>query len=207
MRQTSLRYNTVRRHHPAFLHFALFDLPLMHPFTLVLASLVATSSAIGYCSRCTGGLLSNTEYYDFLGPYIPSDPQAFKRGRDLYDPWTHGKRYHVAMQDDGNLVLYDCVAKGPIWAVKPHVPWVYCMSAPRSSETLVMQGDGNLVIALWDGLPIWNSNSSKRGVGPYCATISLSGKLVILDSACTRIWSHDGSTAPPGVVANSTYEP
>ncbi|KAF0719535.1 Aste57867_979 [Aphanomyces stellatus] len=134
-----------------------------------------------------------------------------KTRRDLTDPLTNGLQFRATLQDDASLVLYDTQLHKPIWAVKPHIPWYYWLSDwhAGSNSMLVIQGDGNLVIKSCD-TPVWASGTSKKGVGPYCLTISLAGKLVILDSQCTRLWSHDGSLrrdVSERVLANSPFEP
>ncbi|KAF0705295.1 Aste57867_7077 [Aphanomyces stellatus] len=175
---------------------------------LVMVSFRATTLSQFHCHRYTDGLVSPTP--NDLNTHTAVLDTLYSQRRDLLDPATKGQKVRATLQDDANFVLYDTQTTKPIWAVKPSIPWYYWLSDAhaRSHAILTIQSDGNLV--LYTVKPRWDSNTSKQGIGPYCLTISLAGKLVILDSQCTRLWSHDGSPRPDtnaSVLATSDFEP
>ncbi len=109
-------------------------------------------------------------------------------GQGLYDGQvvTHG-RYVLAMQDDGNLVIY----RGPTprWASG---------TVGDSGDWLVMQGDGNLVIYSDLGVALWASGTS--GDPGASARLTASGSLTVaLDG--TTLWTTAAPRSvryPPG---------
>jgi hypothetical protein len=74
--------------------------------------------------------------------------QMLKRGQSL----TSGTgEYKLAMQDDGNLVLY--AGNKALWASN---------TDGQAVEKCVMQSDGNLVLYLYNGKPVWASNTNGK---------------------------------------------
>jgi hypothetical protein len=53
--------------------------------------------------------------------------------------------------------------------------------------TLVYQGDGNLVLYRWDGVPLWSSGTP--GTSPGEAAMQGDGNLVVYDGGGTPLWS------------------
>lgn len=108
--------------------------------------------------------------------------------------WASGTAYgpgkppvpsHLAMQTDGNLVIYvdDSVA-WPLWATMT--------SGPNSK--LVMQSDGNLVI--YSGSrPLWSTKTGKirYDVLPSGATLKSGQALISSDGRYTAIMQADGN--------------
>lgn len=76
-------------------------------------------------------------------------------------------KYFLAMQDDGNLVLYRATG-APLWATGTH---------GQSIRHAVMQGDGNLVLYNYAGQPRWASNTAGNP-GAYLV-VQCDGNLVI----------------------------
>lgn len=74
---------------------------------------------------------------------------------------THeGRRFHLIMQADSNLVLYFTNKYGverPIWATNTNRPG-------QGSPYLIAQQDGNLVLYS-NGEPLWSSNTAVFQVG------------------------------------------
>ncbi|KAF0685338.1 Aste57867_22758 [Aphanomyces stellatus] len=155
---------------------------------LIAFLLVATavSSAVGqtYCHRCTGGLLSNAN--------DGGDRLQAPTRRMLVDPWTQGSLRYATYQRDDNFVLYSFSTghRMPVWDAKSWSAWYTDASILRQTGQgqVIMQGDGNLVLVVLDRV-VWSTETSMRGVGPYCLTLSMSCHLVILDSDCKTIWS------------------
>ncbi|KAF0684089.1 Aste57867_23912 [Aphanomyces stellatus] len=71
-------------------------------------------------------------------------------------------RAKVQMQWDSNLVLYFAYEQQPTFASH---------TQNSGGSRVVMQGDGNLVMYRYDGLPAWASHIDGFGVGPYCLNI------------------------------------
>jgi len=85
------------------------------------------------------------------------------------------------VQSDGNIVIYENgIAK-----------WASNTSRGTGEYKLVMQGDGNLVLYKnsWGiDTPIWASNTSGRGAGPFAAVVK-DGNLAVYDSNKNIIWN------------------
>lgn len=77
----------------------------------------------------------------------------YKQGIPLWASGTDGKNVSfLAMQTDGNLVLYD----------KSYRPLWYTGSSNTRANRLIMQQDGNLVLYTRDNRPIWASGTANR---------------------------------------------
>jgi hypothetical protein len=110
----------------------------------------------------------NTSYVNTTMP----DGYLFP-GQSLY---TANRTYRLAMQTDGNLVLYDQNMK-PLWDTGTSgIPVAY----------VSLQGDGNLVLYSQSGRPVWNSNTV--GNSGDNLTIQQDGNLVIYSSGDTPLW-------------------
>ncbi|KAF0691250.1 Aste57867_17482 [Aphanomyces stellatus] len=141
---------------------------------------VASASGQMYYHRCTGGPLSNAK--------DGGDRLERPHHATLVDPWTKGKLCEATYQDDGNFVLYKS------WYMDPSI------LGQEGKGRVIMQGDGNLILELHEGLVAqdftgWNSDTSKRGTGPYCLTLSMSCHLNFLDSDSQTIWFVPKATA------------
>lgn len=66
--------------------------------------------------------------------------------------YSDNGQYHLAMQTDGNLVVY-----GPAGAV-----W-QSQTSGSGGNRAVMQGDGNLVVYRADNTAVWSSKTSRPG--------------------------------------------
>lgn len=103
-----------------------------------------------------------------FGNLVFTGSLEFARGSNMSDRLLKGQklnrgefltssngRYSLAMQEDGNLVLYITGTIVPVWSSRTcgeRVAW------------LAMQEDGNLVIYKTDGTPIWKTDSSASDV-------------------------------------------
>jgi len=93
---------------------------------------------------------------------------------------TSGSR--LAIEDDGNLVLYD-VSKGSVhWSSNSNANGV----APY---TLTMQNDGDLVIVDSQNTKFWSSNTANIGCAPYKLKVRDVRSLKIVDCNEEPIWS------------------
>ena len=92
-------------------------------------------------------------------------------------------RYRLAMQADGNLVLYRTDDNAPLWASQ---------TAGRGGARAVMQGDGNLVIyADGDGGAVWASETA----GNPGATLAVQDDgNVVLYAGGTALWATETAT-------------
>ena len=103
---------------------------------------------------------------------LPSGQQLLA-GESL---WSCDGRFHLAMQSDGNLVLYQ--ANGPIWATGTN---------GRGGVKARMQTDGNLVVYTSGGTAIWASNTNGHS-GAYAA-VQNDGNFVVYSSGGTALWA------------------
>lgn len=86
-------------------------------------------------------------------------------------------RYRLALQGDGNLVLYDEVEKKPLWA--NNTPGI-------SPKEMAMQGDGNVVLYDSDGKPRW-STGTVNNANAYLL-VQDDGNLVVYRSTGEPVW-------------------
>jgi hypothetical protein len=107
--------------------------------------------------------------------------QELQAGQDLVSP---GGQYTLAMQTDGNLVVYGngCV----IWASNT--------AGTGSSNYLAMQTDGNLVIYTSASKPVWASNTAGTGSGNNL-NMQVDGNLVVYTSAAKPVWASGAGAA------------
>jgi len=107
--------------------------------------------------------------------------QTLQAGQELI---SDGGQYALAMQTDGNLVVY-----GNGCAL-----WASNTAGTGSSDHLVMQTDGNLVIYTSAGRPVWASNTVGSGSGDYLA-MQTDGNLVVYTSANHAVWASGAANA------------
>lgn len=120
-------------------------------------------------------------------PPAPTDCGMLTAGQGL----TQGEslkscndRFSLALQGDGNVVLYH---KGvALWATA---------TFGTSGSVLALQGDGNLVLYTASGCPIWASNTG----GHANARLSLQddGNLVIYDAGGGVLWASASGPISP----------
>jgi len=90
----------------------------------------------------------------------------------------------LAMQSDGNLVLYG--PGGPLWQTNTR----------GQGFSVVMQKDGNLVVRDSSNTQKWASKPSNKGAPPYKAVVQSDGNFVVYDSANKASWA-TGTRLPP----------
>ena len=98
----------------------------------------------------------------------------------MYSP--NGK-YHVVMQNDGNLCIYQTEGTRFVWC---------SMSTGVNDATLMMQADGNLCIHDATGIFKWGTYQDKNyalGSG-YKTVLTDNGKLNVLDSSGKVLWAN-----------------
>lgn len=89
--------------------------------------------------------------------------------------------YRVAMQVDGNLVIYDMTDKA-IWATNTS-------GKGTAPYTLKMQPNGNLVVKGSGTTALWASGTAGKGTGPYRLVMQDDRNLVVYDSTDTALWN------------------
>jgi hypothetical protein len=115
-----------------------------------------------------------------LPPPAPSGCGEIHPGQGLTAGDTYsscGGQYTLAMQTDGNLVLYHN-GKGAIWAT---------MTNGRSGYNMWMQGDGNFVLYDTKSAPLWNSTTEGHA-GAFLA-VQGDGNLVVYTAANKPLWA------------------
>jgi lysozyme len=113
-------------------------------------------------------------------PPAPSGCGMFQPGQGLTAGQSYSScdgRYTLAMQTDGNLVLYHN-GKGAIWATGTN---------GKSGFNAVMQGDGNFVLYDIHSKPLWASNTS--GHGGSTLAIQNDGNAVVYAPGGKAIWA------------------
>jgi hypothetical protein len=91
-------------------------------------------------------------------------------------------RYHLALQNDGNLVIYDGTPAQAIWATG-----TWNLPADRRPTHADMQTDGNLVLYNDANQPAWASGSFGSS-NPYLE-LQDDGNLVVYQNGRTPIWA------------------
>lgn len=110
-------------------------------------------------------------------------PEMLESGKRLT---SKNNCYHIDMQGDGNLVIYntpDLVPRKPIWSSNTY------NKSPYKPFLLIMQDDGNLV--MYDALnhAIWFSNTEQKGSPPYRLVMQNDGSLAIYDANNRCTWT------------------
>jgi hypothetical protein len=110
------------------------------------------------------------------------------RGKSLY---SDNHMYELAMQDDGNLVLYNRNGGGrsPLWSSK---------TDERAVVGAIMQQDGNFVLYSYDRKPVWATNTVR--------TSGVSHRLVIQNDGNVVIYRTSGSGQARPVWATNTVQ-
>lgn len=85
-------------------------------------------------------------------------------------------RYQLALQSDGNLVLYNNGV--PVWNTS---------TSGATSPRLVMQGDGNLVLYSQGARAIWSSRTANRG--PSALVLQNDRNLVLYTNSGAPTWA------------------
>ncbi len=91
---------------------------------------------------------------------------------------TADKKYFLALQTDGNLVLYNSVSKKAIWATTTHGVNV---------SFLALQTDGNLVLYRDDNQPVWSSRTNGRAASKL--NMQPDGNLVLYTQDNRPVWA------------------
>ena len=90
---------------------------------------------------------------------------------------TADRNYWLALQTDGNLVLYSA-KKGAVWSTG---------TSNKEVSFLALQTDGNLVLYSADYRPIWASNTDGRDVQRLI--VQPDGNLVLYRANGTPVWA------------------
>ena len=141
-----------------------------------------------YIGQTTTGTQVRANHYDaannrtsYLANTAPSptSSQALSANQSIFQGQaltSADGRYGLAMQEDGNLVLYH--GSTPIWSTA---------TSNTNAATLIMQGDGNLVLynAQYDG--VWSSGTAGNpGAG---LAVQTDGNLVVYSSQGQALWN------------------
>src|SRR5437763_4972996 len=91
--------------------------------------------------------------------------------------------YILAMQSDGNLVIYSIASNGSETAK-------WATGAAGGGAYTAMQGDGNLVLYSANGTAAWNSRTGGHAAAAYKLVLQDSGELDIFPpNSTTPLWS------------------
>jgi len=108
--------------------------------------------------------------------------------------------YSLAMQADGNLVIYELVGGGarPKWST----------GGAGANAYVAMQNDGNLALYKSNNTWSWTSKTGSRAVDSrYKLVLQDTGELDIYDPSNNIIWyaNRTAGTCSPGENTNKTY--
>jgi len=108
--------------------------------------------------------------------------QRLLRGQELVSP---SGRFHLVMQADGNLVIYDgAPGQNPIWATG-----TWNQTDQRRPTHADMQTDGNFVLYNDANQPAWAAGVvGSTFINPYLE-MQDDGNLVIYHNGRTPIWA------------------
>lgn len=101
------------------------------------------------------------------------NPGVLLQGQQLE---TADRRYRLAFQTDGNLVLYS--TNRALWSANTH---------GRGAKRTVLQNDGNLVVYDGNGRALWNTQTHGRGSSTL--VVQQDGNLVLYDSSSRPTWN------------------
>jgi len=140
------------------------------------------------CSGLGGSSLDFSRIFNGFSGGNPGNPgqgnqllsgQRLSGGQGLT---SSNGRFHLNMQTDGNLVIYD--GSSPIWATG-----TWNLSSDRKPTHADMQSDGNLVLYNDANQPAWDSGSWGSGrVSPY-VEMQDDGNLVIYHNGRSPLWA------------------
>ena len=131
----------------------------------------ATLELTAFGTQSPGGGTTNTGQ-------LPAG-QRLTRGQEVVSP---SGRFHLTLQTDGNLVLYD--GQSPIWATG-----TWNLPTDRSPTHADMQADGNLVLYNDAMQPAWAAGVfGSSYVNPYLQ-VQDDGNLVIYHNGRTPLWA------------------
>jgi hypothetical protein len=124
------------------------------------------------------------------GTTLLAPGQGLIAGTSQSEILTCGGQYWLAMQTDGNLVLY----QAPMPSAPTATPLWASNTVGSFGDRVVMQGDGNLVIYTPAGNAVWSSGTG----GHPGVRLAINGTVLsILDDVNLRnLWSTGGPTAP-----------
>ena len=107
--------------------------------------------------------------------------QRLTRGQQVA---SSNGRFHLVLQSDGNLVLYDgAPGQNPIWATG-----TWNLPADRRPTHADMQSDGNFVLYNDANQPAWAAGVFGTFISPYLE-VQDDGNLVIYHNGRTPIWA------------------
>ena len=147
----------------------------------------------GNCSSVAQSDWEFTKYSArFAGAVPPVDPgphgnqlpagQRLSRGQELA---SSNGRFHLVLQTDGNLVIYDgAPGQNPIWATG-----TWNLPTDRRPTHTDMQTDGNLVLYNDTNQPAWATGTfGPNYINPYLE-MQDDGNLVIYHNGRTPVWA------------------
>ncbi|HEX4926195.1 MAG TPA: hypothetical protein VFV50_19025 [Bdellovibrionales bacterium] len=90
---------------------------------------------------------------------------------------AENRQYELVYQGDGNLVLYDQMARKPLWASN---------TDGRGTGRVEMQADGNLVMLSAAGTRLWQTGTNRAGSK---LVVQSDGNVVIYTNTGTPVWA------------------
>jgi hypothetical protein len=146
-------------HQPSFIiHHPLSNMKLLTFSTFCSIAILTCADNVKDASSQNkeSGAINNVELAMSLSYIENLNPgESLPRGSQIISP---NGRFHLDMQQDGNLVLYRKDDNKPIWHTD-----TWARRKHYGGDYAIMQRDGNLVVYVDDYGPIWESKTNGRG--------------------------------------------
>ena len=146
---------------PSFvIHHPLSNMKLLTVSTFCSIAILTCADNVKDASALNkeSGAINNVDLAMSLSTVDILNPgESLVRGSQLISP---NGRFHLDMQQDGNLVLYRTDDNKPIWHTDT---WARVLGTHRGGDYAIMQKDGNLVVYSVDFGAIWDSKTNGRG--------------------------------------------
>ncbi|HEX8884455.1 MAG TPA: polymorphic toxin-type HINT domain-containing protein [Noviherbaspirillum sp.] len=150
-------------------------------------TLDAMGAVVRYDYDANDNVVQVTAYVNALDRIAVNS--ELKAGQSLF---SGNGRFELAMQSDGNLVIYEYRPGGSrvaLWVMTP-----MSGQAQKAGSVLKFQADGNLVLYSPDGVAIWSPNI--QGKGAQSLVMQDDGRLVAYDANGAVVWNNSATGQP-----------
>jgi hypothetical protein len=162
------------------LHITIINIIMNIAIMYIIISLLFSLICLCCESECNG-------YYNSLTSNSLSVLTIYQR---IY---SENCKWYLTVQDDGNVVGYEEENHIPFFATNTscYDPNFKYRFACMRHVYFYMQSDGNLVLYFRDDFPVWNTNTSTKGIGPYKVTLQNDRNIVLTDSNNEVLWNSE----------------
>lgn len=150
-------------------------------------TLDAMGAVVRYDYDANDNVVQITAYANALDRIAVNN--ELKAGQSLF---SGNGRFELAMQSDGNLVIYEYRPGGSrvaSWVMTP-----MSGQAQKAGSVLKFQADGSLVLYSPEGVAIWSPNI--QGKGAQSLVVQDDGRLVAYDANGAVVWNNSATGQP-----------